>query len=337
MDQGERKRNKFEISVKMISGFLESSSVIKSRFGKSLIMAETKTIISPLRYPGSKRRLVGYISEALRINNIKPALYVEPFVGGGSVAINLLNQNLVDNAILVDIDPWITSLWQTVFFDTAWLIDTIKSIEVSLDNWYKFKNSKPSTVRDQAITCLYLNRTSFSGILEDRAGPIGGKKQESDYPIDCRFTSKTRETIIVRITEIAQLNERISGIWNCSWNEAFVRLSNKQNEGKLPKTNLFVYLDPPFFEEAEALYRFYFNDEDHKALRDFLLTLEDKWLLSYDSAEQVEQLYGEAIKKGTNGTQHHHVELIYTLASVSKRKKGKEVILSNFEKLPGLS
>jgi DNA adenine methylase len=111
----------------------------------------------------------------------------------------------------------------------------------------------------------------------------------------------------------------------------------EQKKDNLPKNDLFVYLDPPFFEEAEALYRFYFKDEDHKALRDFLLTLEDKWLLSYDSADQVEVLYGEAIKKGTNGTQHHHVELLYTLASVSERKKAKEVILSNFEKLPGLS
>ncbi len=300
-------------------------------------MSKTKTLISPLRYPGSKRRLVDYISEALKTNAIKPSLYVEPFVGGGSVAINLLKNNLIEKAILVDIDPWITSFWQTVFFDTDWLIEQIKTIEVTLENWYKFKNKNPSTVRDQALTCLFLNRTSFSGILEERAGPIGGKKQGSDYPIDCRFTDTTRKTIIKRIKQISQSAGQIHGIWSCSWSEAFQRLRLEQKENKLPTKDLFVYLDPPFFEEAEALYRYYFNEEDHKALRDFLLTLEDKWLLSYDSADQVEVLYGEAIKKGTNGTQHHHVELLYTIASVSKRKKAKEVILSNFEKLPGLS
>jgi DNA adenine methylase len=300
-------------------------------------MSETRTIISPLRYPGSKRRLVDYISEALKINAIKPSLYIEPFVGGGSVAISLLKNNLVEKVILVDIDPWITSFWQIVFFDTDWLIEQIRTIDVTLENWYKFKYSNPSTVRDQALTCLFLNRTSFSGILEERAGPIGGKKQNSDYPIDCRFTDTTRKTIIKRINQISKYSDQISGIWTCSWNEAFQRLRLEQKKDNLPKNDLFVYLDPPFFEEAEALYRFYFKDEDHKALRDFLLTLEDKWLLSYDSADQVEVLYGEAIKKGTNGTQHHHVELLYTLASVSERKKAKEVILSNFEKLPGLS
>jgi len=299
-------------------------------------MVETNTIISPLRYPGSKRRLVGYISEAFKANSLKPTLYVEPFVGGGSVAINLLNTDLVEKAILVDVDPWIASFWQTVFFDSDWLIKQIETIEVSLDKWYEFKHSNPSSIRDQALTCLFLNRTSFSGILEERAGPIGGKKQESDYPIDCRFTQTTRNTIIQRIEQISQYADRIHGVWSCSWDEAISKIRSEQQANQLPEKDLFFYLDPPFFEEADALYRFYFTDEDHKALRDYLLKLEDKWLLSYDSAEQVETLYGEALRKGTNGTQHHSVELLYTISSVSKRKKGKEVILSNFERLPNL-
>jgi len=299
-------------------------------------MPKAKTLISPLRYPGSKRRLVDRIKETLKANELHPSLYVEPFVGGGSVAINLLNDNLVDQVILVDLDPWITSFWQAVFHDTKWLLDQIQTIEVSLDQWYAFKNSNPRGVRDQALTCFFLNRTSFSGILEQRAGPIGGRDQQSDYPIDCRFTETTRKTIVDRIKQIAQFRDRVYGVWNLSWDEAIEQIRSDQVNKKLPQENLFFYLDPPFFEEADALYRFFFEDQDHKALRDFLLTLDDKWLLSYDSAEQVEALYGEAIKKGTNGTQHHHIELVYSIASVSKRKKGKEVLLTNLEKLPAL-
>lgn len=300
-------------------------------------MPKAKTLISPLRYPGSKRRLVDHIKETLKANELYPSLYVEPFVGGGSVAINLLNDNLVDKVILVDLDPWITSFWQAVFHDTEWLLDQIQTIEVSLDQWHAFKNSKPESIRAQALTCFFLNRTSFSGILEQRAGPIGGRDQQSDYPIDCRFTETTRKTIVNRINQIAQFRDRIYGIWNLSWDEADRKIRTDQANSKLPTENLFFYLDPPFFEEADALYRFYFEDQDHKALRDFLLTLEDKWLLSYDSAEQVEALYGEAIKKGTNGTQHHHIELVYSIAIASKREKGKEVLLTNLEKLPNLN
>ena len=297
-------------------------------------MAKTKPLLSPLRYPGSKRGLVGYIKETLEINSLKPSLYIEPFLGGGSVAINLLKENLIQCAILVDCDPWITSFWHTVFFDTKWLIEQIQTVEVSIEKWNSFKNANPTNIRDQALTCFFLNRTSFSGILEKRAGPIGGKDQKSEYPIDCRFTSTTRNTIIGRIEQISKFQNQIYGVWNCSWNEALKKIRTEQIEGKLPTSNLFFYLDPPFFEEADALYRFYFLEQDHKDLRDCLLTLEDKWLLSYDSAEQVEALYGDALKRSTNGTRHHDIELLYTIAKVSKRKKGKEVIISNLEQLP---
>lgn len=297
-------------------------------------MSLAKTLISPLRYPGSKRRLFGYIKESLFNNRLHPSLYVEPFVGGGSIAINLLNENLVEKVILVDRDPWIASFWKAIFYDTEWLINQILTTQVTIDQWNYFKNLNPKNVRDQALTCIFLNRTSFSGILEDRAGPIGGRNQQSDYSIDCRFTQKTKKTIVDRIERIAQFKDRVYGVWELSWEESVHRIRKYQSEGELPTSNLFFYLDPPFFEEADALYRFYFKKEDHKYLRDFLLTLDDKFLLSYDSAEQVETLYGEAIKKGTNGTQHNHIEMIYTLARVSKRKKGNEVIISNLDKLP---
>ena len=298
------------------------------------LMPKTKLLISPLRYPGSKRRLVNLIIDALKVNNLHPTLFVEPFVGGGSVAINLLNHNLADQVIIADLDPWITSFWQVVFNDTQWLLSQIQTIEVSLDQWHEFKNFNPKKVRDQALTCFFLNRTSFSGILEERAGPIGGRNQQSDYPIDCRFTETTRETIVGRILQIAQFRDRVYGVWNLPWEEAIQRVRSEQAKNKLPRTDLFFYLDPPFFEEADALYRFYFEDEDHQTLRNFLLTLEDKWLLSYDSVEQVDVLYGEAIRKGTNGTQQNHIEMVYSIAGVSKRKKRKEVILSNLETLP---
>ena len=265
---------------------------------------------------------------------MNPSLYIEPFVGGGSVAINLLNEKLVERIILIDGDPWITGFWNTLFFDTKWLIEQIQKVEVSIENWNHFKNSNPRTIREQALTCFYLNRTSFSGILEERAGPIGGKNQQSDYPIDCRFTPTTRKTIISRIEQISKFRDRVYGIWNYSWDEAFRKIRSDQEEGKLPKSNLFFYLDPPFFKEADALYRYYFTEQDHKSLRDYLLILQDKWLLSYDSVEQVEVLYGNALKKGTNGAKHKSIELLYSVAMVSERKKGKEVIISNFEKLP---
>ncbi len=286
---------------------------------------------SPLRYPGSKRRLANYIKQALDLNNLRPSLYIEPFVGGASVALQLLQDNLVEQIVLMDVDPWIASFWKTVFFDTDWLIDKIQTVEVTLDQWKKLKFSQPNTIREQAWACFFLNRTSFSGILEKKAGPLGGRGQTSIYKIDCRFP---RKALIERICKIASYKNKIYTICCSSWEEGISQIRHAQNMGELSKNDVFFYFDPPFFEKAEDLYRYYFNDKDHIRLRDFLLTLEDKWILSYDSAEQVFSLYGDALTKKINGTHHDHVELLYSVSTLSRRKKAKEVVLSNLEKLP---
>ena len=60
------------------------------------------SILSPLRYPGAKRRLCGFISEALKLNGLKPRLLVEPFAGGASVSLQLLNDGIVENVALAE-------------------------------------------------------------------------------------------------------------------------------------------------------------------------------------------------------------------------------------------
>jgi len=267
----------------------------------------------------------------LTVNSLRPSLYIEPFAGGASVALGLLQKGLVEQVILSDIDPWIASFWQTVFWDTEWLIEKIRKTPVTLDEWKRLKQSQPQSVRQQAWTCLFLNRTSFSGILRPEVGPLGGKAQASPYKIDCRFP---RQTLIKRIQQIATFRDKVYAVWNLSWEDTFARIAEKQREGELPTNGVFYYLDPPFFEKAEALYRYYFRRSDHERLRDALLNLEQKWLLSYDSAEQVETLYGQAVASSTNGAKKSAVELLYSLSKLKERKRGKEIILSNLEILP---
>ena len=294
-------------------------------------MVNSKPLLSPLRYPGSKRRLAEYIRQALAANQFTPSLYIEPFVGGGSVAIQFLQDESIEQVILMDIDPWVANFWKTVFFHTDWLIEQIESTEVTLEKWNTIKNSRPKTIFEKAWAGFFLNRTSFSGILEEKAGPIGGKEQSSVYKIDCRFP---RTTLVERVRQIAAYKNKVSAVWCVSWEDGIKRIFQKQELRNLPKHNLFYYFDPPFFEKADSLYRYYFQNRDHVRLRDFLLTLEDKWLLSYDSADQVFGLYGDALKLGTNGTRHDHIELLYSVSVMSERRKAKEVVLTNLERLP---
>ncbi len=288
-------------------------------------------LISPLRYPGSKRRLASYISQALELNNINPKLYIEPFVGGASVTLQLIIDEVVEQVILIDRDPLIAHFWEAVFFDTNWLVNQIETIEISIEKWHEYKTFKPKSKRDCALTCLFLNRTSFSGIMRNEVGPLGGKEQKSDYKIDCRFP---RQTLIKRINLIAQHRDKIAGIWPCSWVEGTNKIRRMQKGSRLPTGDLFFYLDPPFFEKADALYRFYFQGKDHTELRNFLLKLEDQWILSYDSAPHVETLYGDALKNGTNGAKKHSVEIQYSTGIMTGRKPTEEVIISNLKELP---
>jgi hypothetical protein len=57
--------------------------------------------------------------------------------------------------------------------------------------------------RDIAVKCLFLNRTTFSGILHGRAGPMGGRKQQSDYKIDCRFNKDGLRLVDLRYSASA--------------------------------------------------------------------------------------------------------------------------------------
>lgn len=290
-----------------------------------------KKLISPLRYPGSKRYLVRYIQKALKENQLTPQLYIEPFAGGASIAINLLLGGQVKKAILMDIDPWVASFWDVLFFDTEWLVDQIRNIPITLDQWNEFKYGNPTDKRTQAITCLFLNRTSFSGILEKRVGPLGGRKQASQYPIDCRFP---REKIIQKVLNISSHREKIYAVWNCSYHEGFAQIQSDQKENKLPYEDLFYYFDPPFFEKADDLYRYYFKENDHRRFRDFVLNLDSKWILSYDFTPKMKELYDDAFQNHTNGAHHNQVNAYYSIAVMPERKIVKEVVITNLSILP---
>jgi DNA adenine methylase len=279
--------------------------------------------VSPLRYPGAKRWMAGYISRSIERNDLFPELFVEPFAGGASVAIAQLSSGLVRKVILNDVDPMIAAFWQTLFFDTKWLVDRVESTNITLSEWRRQKSSKPRSRRGLAFKCLYLNRTSFSGVLTDRAGPIGGQSQSSEYAIDCRFN---KPRVIRRIEQVASLRSRVAAVWNLNWRAAMTRVSRLQRAGRLPETVLY-YLDPPFYRKASSLYRYYFDDREHVRLRDFLVEFDEPWILSYDACQEVLGLYRSKDFRASD------VNLIYTASQKGKRSVGKEIIVSNLPRM----
>lgn len=279
--------------------------------------------LSPLRYPGSKRKFTPQLINILSYNCYNPDVIIEPFVGGGSVFLYLLSHGICKYAIISDKDEFIYSFWKVLFNYSNYLIDYIKNVKVDLDNFYFYKNvllnSKKYGLKKKAEACIFLNRTSFSGIVTPTSGPIGGKQQKSKYKIDCRFN---RQSIIDKIEYISTFKNKIK-IYNMDWENAF-------KESKILLENLYkkkikplYYLDPPFYNKADKLYRVYFEKNDHNSLKNYLNKLNSKWILSYDYAKEIILLYKNHLSDSIS------IKMPYTVNSNGQREN-KELIISNF-------
>ncbi len=277
----------------------------------------TKPLISPLRYPGGKSFLCGYIERFLTHNNLHPRLFVEPFAGGASVSMHLLGKGLVDQVALYDLDLMVTSFWWAVFNDGKWLQNRVRRAEVTLDHWISQQKLSLDGHRTNAWKCLFLNRTSFSGILAKHAGPLGGKSQTSANKIDCRFY---RNTIIQRLKELRAFRDQVVNVDCLDWRETIKR--HEKLEGNDPNACL-IYLDPPFFHKAEDLYNHHFSAKQHENLIAQLSTLQIPWLLSYDRCPEAIGLFRKY------SLHYRTVPVRYTSGTQKKRNEKMELVSSN--------
>lgn len=276
-------------------------------------------ISSPLRYPGSKIKLAKYIKKVLDYNNFKPKILVEPFFGGGSISLNFLLNDWVDEIVISDKDRLIYGFWKTLFNNPKYLIEFVQNVDINITNFYKYKKmaiAKNVSSKKLAETCLFLNRTSFSGILCDNVGPIGGKDQKSDYKIDCRFK---RKTLIKKIQRISQFKNRVTFVGR-NWKKAIVYIESLNKKNK----TLF-YFDPPFYKKAQYLYRHYFTTKNHLDLSQAIKKLKSKWILSYDRRVEIKDMYTEYIQTS--------YAFPYSINSPARRIE-KEYFITLFRKPP---
>jgi DNA adenine methylase len=264
---------------------------------------------SPLRYPGGKGRIANYVKLLLEQNLLLDGIYVEPYAGGASVAIDLLVNEYVSDIHINDIDYSIYSFWYSILNDTERLCEKIKNAQLTIEEWKKQRNIHRNTdeypVLDVGFSAFYLNRVNRSGILT--GGVIGGVEQNGKWKIDARFT---KENLIKRIQIIADYKDRIN-----LYNEDAVHLIKRLSKS-LPKKTLY-YLDPPYYDKGKELYVNYYKHEDHVDIANIVSKLRDKyWLVSYDNVAQIRRLY--------NKFRQHQYSLNY---SAAKSKKGSEVLV----------
>ncbi|MBP8115541.1 MAG: DNA adenine methylase [Chitinophagaceae bacterium] len=238
---------------------------------------------SPLRYPGGKAGLSGYLSTLIKNNNIKDCTYVEPYAGGAGAALTLLFLEKVDCIIINDLDKAIYSFWKSILTHTDKFVDKIKNAKLTIAEWHRQREiyrNKKSNQLELGFAAFYLNRTNRSGIIE--GGPIGGINQTGKWLIDARF-NKTE--LISRIRNIASYKARIKVT-----NKDGIELLKELHKNK----NYFIYLDPPYYVKGSCLYLNHYQQDNHEKLANFL-NKHNKfyWVLTYDNVSQIKDLYSD--------------------------------------------
>lgn len=250
-------------------------------------MPYTKSI---LRYPGGKTQLSKFIEHTLYLNQINDPIYCEPFCGGAGIAFTLLLNSKVKQIVLNDYDISLYSIWYAVLREPEYLIRKIQSLNVDIDEWKRqhriydeFKDSKEYS-RDLAFAAFFLNRTNRSGIIT--GGPIGGMAQGSKYLLDCRFN---KEHLIEKIRLISSYSGKI----HLYHEDGIQFIANIIPE--YSKNSLFVFFDPPYYKQGQALYKNNLPDNYHKMLAESIQRLRGyKWITTYDNTCQIQALYSKS-------------------------------------------
>lgn len=270
--------------------------------------------ISPLRYPGGKTKLYFFVKELIRENNCKT--YIEPYAGGAGVALKLLLHNDVQKIMINDFDKAIYSFWYSVLNYTDELVKKIEETPITMEEWYIQKNiyenkANSNSILELGFATLFLNRTNRSGIL--KAGVIGGKSQDGNYKLDCRFN---KIELIRKIKKIASLKSRIK-LYNLDA-EAFIRRNISKTKDS------FTFFDPPYYKKGPGLYTNFYNHEDHLSLSETIKnSMKDKnWILTYDLSDEIFRMYKD-----------YSYKMYYLNYSVARPGKGIEYIFySNYLK-----
>lgn len=244
---------------------------------------------SPLRYPGSKKKLSEFVRDVIIDNDLLGGTYIEPFAGGASVALYLLFTEHVNSIIINDADPSIYAFWYAVLNDTERLCKLIEETPVSVIEWDKQreiqKRKNECDFLELGFSTFFLNRTNRSGII--RGGIIGGRNQTGKWKIDCRYN---KSELIKRIEKIARYSNRIS-IYNQDAIEFITEIGTQIDERTL------IYFDPPYYNQGAALYANFYTHDSHVQLAQFIQQLDCKWMLTYDYTPDIVTLYRDVEKR----------------------------------------
>jgi len=222
--------------------------------------------LTVLRYSGGKRWFIGHakylVEAAIERGAPRPARLLEPFAGGATVGLTLLNSDLVDRLILCELDPRVATFWKTVLTDSRFA-DRVERFRCTRKNVLDVCKHPD---RDPAFWTLVKNRTSFGGNL------TGGLMRN----ISSRWNGAKLATTFRQIFALSGRIKFVEG-------DALTLLRKYADD-----SNAAAFVDPPYVQAGKVLYRHW--QLDHAALFDVLASWKGFWLLTYDHAPEIDTL-----------------------------------------------
>ncbi len=272
---------------------------------------------SPLRYPGGKGKLAPLLRYLIESTGHVGGTYIEPFAGGAGIALDLLENDIVNQIVINDLDKGIYSFWRALLNETDRFIEEVLNVPLNIDEWKRQRTILLTADRkysfELGFATFYMNRTNRSGII--KGGVIGGLEQNGKWKMDVRFN---KNNLVKRISKIAEKKDSIH-VYNKDVS-SFIK-------NYLPKyeDNAFVYFDPPYFGKGKQLYLNFFDYYDHVRIEKMINKLVNcDWVITYDDVPEIADIY--------INHELRRFDLNYTAAE--KRTASEIIIFSDIDIVP---
>ncbi len=234
---------------------------------------------SPFRYPGGKTWFVPVFRDWISNLKSKPELLIEPFAGGGIISLTALFENLVPQAVMVELDEEIAAVWQSVVDGHAgWLAKRILEFELTKEEVIEELSKPRVSTRGKAFQTILKNRTFHGGILAEGSGFL--KYGENGKGIRSRWYPVT---LAKRFENLKLIADRI--IFRQADGLDVIREYSKRKK-------VIFFIDPPYTaggkKAGRRLYRHFALD--HERLFSTCEKIEGDFLMTYDNADEVKSM-----------------------------------------------
>ena len=288
----------------------EGMRYISNELGFSFVRQRLLITMRFIRYPGGKSRLLYFLSDYLPPAKRIRGIYIEPFVGGGSVFFHVNPKN----AILSDLNPELITLYRGIrnFPHKVW--EYFRDFPAGKESYYRIREKDMSDRKSyyKAARTLFLNRTCFKGMW----------RHNSDGMFNVGYGGEERRWVIDH-QNIIELSFRLRSA--TIQNEDFETVINKANGGD------FIFMDPPYKpgkkdldESHYSIARFPFAEQIRLAstLKAIPKSKRVRWAMTNSSHKDIKKLYeGFVIRKIPVGTSDR--------PGIQTSKSG-EVLITNY-------